>query len=138
MAKPSFFSAPLVTFAAAIGLGVVTVVLGAPWTAGVAMSVAAGGAMWLQRRALAGERDSLEQVARAERQERSEQQRLLLAVVENAPMAIVVYGDTGKIAYSNAQAREVFAEGQPLGDENFLRLAQRAPEALKQALVRDG
>lgn len=138
MAKPSYFSAPLIAFAAAIGLGVVTVVLGAPWTAGVTMGFAAGGAMWLQRRALAGERDSLEQVARAERQERSEQQRLLLAVVENAPMAIVVYGDTGKIAYSNAQAREVFAEGQPLGDENFLRLAQRAPEALKQALVRDG
>lgn len=138
MAKSSLLSAPVIAFAAAMALGVVAFVLGAPWTTSVAMSIAAGGAMWLQRRALAGERASLEQVARAERQERSEQQRLLLAVVENAPMAIVVYGETGKIAYSNAQAREVFAEGQPLGEENFLRLAQRAPEALKQALVRDG
>lgn len=109
----------------------------ADWIFALAVGLAAAVALWLWQRARA-ERQNLEKLARAERQERSEQQRLLVAVVENAPMAIVVYGDTGKIAYSNGQARELFAEGQPLGDENFLRLAQRAPEALKQALVRDG
>ncbi len=95
-------------------------------------------AMWLQRRSLLGERDHLKHAAEVERAERDEQTRLLQAVVENAPMAIVVYGDTGKIAYSNAQARDLFAEGEPLQSENFLRLIQHAPDGLKQALVRDG
>jgi nitrogen fixation/metabolism regulation signal transduction histidine kinase len=94
--------------------------------------------MWLQRRALTGERDGLELVAATERAERSEQARLLKAVVESAPMAIVVYGDTGKIAYCNAEARALFAEEQALEDQNFLRLVQSAPDSLKQALVRDG
>jgi nitrogen fixation/metabolism regulation signal transduction histidine kinase len=53
-------------------------------------------------------------------------------------MAIVVYGDTGKIVYSNAQARALFAEDQPLENQNFLRLVQHAPEGLKQAVVREG
>jgi len=56
-------------------------------------------------------------------------------VVESAPMAIVVYGQTGKLLYSNAEARELFFEGQSLTGENFLRLVDRAPEALRQALV---
>jgi nitrogen fixation/metabolism regulation signal transduction histidine kinase len=138
MSRSSVFAAPLAVAVAAIGLAVVTRVLGAPLSASVAMGIAAGVAMWLQRRALAGERESLELVAATERAERSEQGRLLTAVVESAPMAIVVYGDTGKIAYCNAEARALFAEEQPLEDQNFLRLVQHAPESLKQALVRDG
>jgi nitrogen fixation/metabolism regulation signal transduction histidine kinase len=96
---------------------------------------AAAGALWLQRRVLLRERQSLELVNAAER---SEQVRLLKAVVESAPMAIVVYGDAGKIAYSNAEARTLFAEDQPLENLNFLRLVQSAPEGLQQAVVRDG
>jgi nitrogen fixation/metabolism regulation signal transduction histidine kinase len=138
MPRSSLFGAPLVAVVAALGLGAVTLLLGAPWTAGVAMTLAGGGAMWLQRRALSGERQTLELAREAERAERGEEQRLLKAVVENAPMAIVVYGDTGKIAYSNAQARTLFSEDKPLENDNFLRLVQHAPEGLKQALVRDG
>jgi two-component system, NtrC family, nitrogen regulation sensor histidine kinase NtrY len=107
-----------------------------PWTATAAVVLVAVAALWLQRRALlGGERRSLELLKATQR---SEEPRLLKAVGENAPMAIVVYGDTGKIAYSNAQARALFAEDQPLENENFLRLVQNAPEGLKQALVRDG
>jgi two-component system, NtrC family, nitrogen regulation sensor histidine kinase NtrY len=124
--------------AAASGLSAVAWLLGASPAAGIAMGIAAGGAMWLQRRALTGDRQSLELTAATERAERSEQERLLKAVVESAPMAIVVYGDTGKIAYCNAEARALFAEAQPLQDRNFLRLVQNAPESLRQALVRDG
>src|SRR5882724_12825844 len=138
MARSSFFGAPLAALAAASGLSAVAWLLGAPPAATVAMGIAAGGAMWLQRRALTGDRQSLELTAATERAERSEQERLLQAVVESAPMAIVVYGDTGKIAYCNAEARVLFAEAQPLQDQNFLRLVQNAPENLKQALVRDG
>ncbi|HEX2874849.1 MAG TPA: ATP-binding protein [Polyangiaceae bacterium] len=137
MARSSFLGAPLAAVTAAVALGVIATALGAPLAAGVAMGVAAGGAMWLQRRALTGERESLQLAAATERAERSEQGRLLKAVVESAPMAIVVYGDTGKVAYCNAEARTLFAEEKGLEDQNFLRLVQRAPESLKQALVRD-
>lgn len=107
-----------------------------PFGAAVAVALLAGAALFLQRRALlGGGRRSLELLLATQR---SEEPRLLKAVGENAPMAIVVYGDTGKIAYSNAQARALFAEDQPLENENFLRLVQNAPEGLKQALVRDG
>jgi nitrogen fixation/metabolism regulation signal transduction histidine kinase len=99
------------------------------------LGAAAAGALWLQRRVLLRERQSLVLVNAAER---SEQVRLLKAVVESAPMAIVVYGDAGKIAYSNAEARTLFAEDQPLENQNFLRLVQSAPEGLQQAVVRDG
>ncbi|HEX2669239.1 MAG TPA: hypothetical protein VHM25_00125, partial [Polyangiaceae bacterium] len=77
----------------------------------------------------------LEQALRDARTEHEQQERLLQTVVENAPMAIVVYGQTGKLLYSNAEARELFFEGQSLTGENFLRLLDRAPEALRQALV---
>ncbi len=50
-------------------------------------------------------------------------------------MAIVLYGHTGKLLYSNAEARELFFEGRSLTGENFLRLLDRAPEALRQGLL---
>ncbi|HXK17813.1 MAG TPA: ATP-binding protein [Polyangiaceae bacterium] len=103
------------------------------WLACLALGALAGA--WLQRRALTSQRQSLELSAATEH---SEQERLLQAVVESAPMAIIVYGDTGKIAYSNSEARALFAETEQLQDQNFLRLMQNAPESLKQALVRDG
>jgi len=77
----------------------------------------------------------LEQALRDARAEHAQQERLLQTLVENAPMAIVVYGQTGKLLYSNAEARELFFEGASLTGENFLRLLDRAPEALRQALV---
>ena len=64
-----------------------------------------------------------------------QKERLLQTVVENAPMAIVLYGNTGKLLYSNAEARELFFEGRSLTGENFLRLLDRAPEALRQGLL---
>lgn len=138
MAHPPPLSLWLVAPLAAVGVGGLAILLGAPFPAGLAGGLAAAGAVWLERRARSGERRGLQLAARAERAERAEQQRLLVAVVENAPMAIVVYGDTGKIAYSNGQARALFSEGQPLDHENFLRLVQNAPDGLKQALVREG
>lgn len=69
--------------------------------------------------------------------EHEQQTQLLQTVVEHAPMAIVVYGETGKLSYSNAEARELFFEGRALSGGNFLRLLDRAPEALRQALLTD-
>jgi len=63
-------------------------------------------------------------------------EELLRAVVETAPIAVLVYGETGRIAFSNEEARRLFSEGRPLDGENFLKLLDCAPEALKQGLVR--
>jgi len=67
---------------------------------------------------------------------KGDRETLLRAVVEHAPMAVLVYGDTGRISYSNVEARELFFEGRPLDGENFLRLVELAPEALKDGLTR--
>lgn len=69
------------------------------------------------------------------RREHAQQERLLRTLVENAPMAIVLYGHTGRLIYSNAEARDLFFEGRTLEGENFLRLLDRAPEALRQGLL---
>ncbi|HET7542801.1 MAG TPA: ATP-binding protein [Polyangiaceae bacterium] len=79
--------------------------------------------------------ETLEQVLANARAEHEQRERLLQTVVENAPMAIVVYGQTGKLLYSNAEARELFFEGRALTGENFLRLLDHAPEALRQSLL---
>jgi nitrogen fixation/metabolism regulation signal transduction histidine kinase len=71
----------------------------------------------------------------SERAEHAQKERLLQTVVENAPMAIVLYGHTGKLLYSNAEARDLFFEGRSLTGENFLRLLDHAPEALRQGLL---
>jgi nitrogen fixation/metabolism regulation signal transduction histidine kinase len=78
---------------------------------------------------------ALAQALSAARAEHEQKERLLQTVVENAPMAIVLYGNTGKLLYSNAEARELFFEGRSLTGENFLRLLDRAPEALRQGLL---
>jgi len=78
---------------------------------------------------------ALERTLTRARSEHEQKERLLQTVVENAPMAIVLYGHTGRLLYSNAEARELFFEGRSLTGENFLRLLDRAPEALKQGLL---
>ena len=78
---------------------------------------------------------ALQQTLAGVRAEHEQKEKLLQTVVENAPMAIVLYGNTGKLLYSNAEARELFFEGRSLTGENFLRLLDRAPEALRQGLL---
>ncbi len=63
-------------------------------------------------------------------------EELLRAVVETAPMAVLVFGETGRITFSNEEARRLFSEGRPLDGENFLKLVEQAPETLRQGLVR--
>ena len=60
---------------------------------------------------------------------------LLKTIVGGAPMAIVLYGDAGRIAYSNQEARELFFEGNPLEGHNFLHMLKDAPEPLRAALL---
>ena len=89
----------------------------------------------LMVRKFAAEARALRESSGRERAEHAQKERLLQTVVENAPMAIVLYGHTGKLLYSNAEARQLFFEGRSLTGENFLRLLDRAPEALRQGLL---
>ena len=61
---------------------------------------------------------------------------LLRSIVDHAPMAVLVFGATGRIAFSNAEARGLFAAGASLEGENFLRLIERAPVGLRDALLK--
>lgn len=90
---------------------------------------------WLRAVRLQRELAELHARRAAEQQEREDKELLLRAIVESAPMAIVVYGEFGRIAYSNAEARGIFSEDQPLEGHNFLQLLEHAPPALREGLV---
>jgi len=94
--------------------------------------------LWVQRRAWMAERRTWQRLSDDGSAARKEEARLLQTVVDSVPMAIVVYGDTGTIAYSNAEARALFAERAPLETQNFLNLVQNAPKSLQQALLQPG
>ena len=81
--------------------------------------------------------EALQKAIETEHAERDQKEQLLRAVVEAAPMAIVVYSDLGRILYSNAEARRVFFEGQALEGHNFLQLLERAPEPMRHGLLSD-
>jgi signal transduction histidine kinase len=74
-----------------------------------------------------------EQRATGERRE-----GLLRTVVETTPVAIVLFGEAGGIAFTNRSARELFFEGNAVDGENFLSMIKRAPPSLRQALLSEG
>src|SRR5688500_15219166 len=99
--------------------------LALPWTASAALSAAAAGVfVHLTSRS----------VRTAVPQADAGREQLLQAVVETAPMAVLVFGETGRIAFSNEEARRLSSEGRPLDGENFLKLLDQAPETLRQGL----
>jgi two-component system nitrogen regulation sensor histidine kinase NtrY len=63
---------------------------------------------------------------------------LLRTVVETTPVAIVLFGEAGSIAFTNRSARDLFFEGMAVEGENFLTMIRRAPPSLRQALLSDG
>jgi two-component system, NtrC family, nitrogen regulation sensor histidine kinase NtrY len=60
---------------------------------------------------------------------------LLEAIVEAAPVAMVLLDDLGIIVFTNHEARELFFEGKRPEGANFLRLLGDVPEALRRALL---
>jgi two-component system, NtrC family, nitrogen regulation sensor histidine kinase NtrY len=61
--------------------------------------------------------------------------KLLEAIGGWAPVAILLYADSGAIVYVNREARELFFEGRNPEGGNFLHMLQAAPEALRTALL---
>lgn len=68
----------------------------------------------------------------------AEREVLLGAALEEAPTAIVMFSDVGRISLANAAARELFFEGRDPRGENFVAMLGRAPDALQRSLLADG
>jgi len=68
----------------------------------------------------------------------AEREALLRAALEEAPSAIVMFSDVGRISLANAAARELFFEDRDPRGENFVAMLGRAPEALQRSLLGEG
>lgn len=97
-------------------------------------------ALWRTRRQLRAAHTSAERLdadlARV-RGTAATKERLLAAVIEAAPMAIVLFGDRGDIVFTNQEARELFFEGRSPEGEDFLALLATAPDPLRRAVLAD-
>jgi two-component system nitrogen regulation sensor histidine kinase NtrY len=78
--------------------------------------------------------------ARLEEQRSTGERRegVLRTVVETTPVAMVLFGDAGDIAFTNRSARDLFFEGLAVEGQNFLSMIERAPESLRRAVLSDG
>jgi nitrogen fixation/metabolism regulation signal transduction histidine kinase len=63
--------------------------------------------------------------------------RILAAIGGCSPVALLVYGEMGRIVYSNELACDIFFEGQNPEGKNFLHMLEQAPEPLRTALLCD-
>ncbi len=63
---------------------------------------------------------------------------LLRTVVETTPVAIVLFGEAGNIAFTNRSARDLFFEGMAVEGQNFLFMIKQASPSLRKALLSDG
>ena len=68
----------------------------------------------------------------------AEREALLRAALEEAPSAIVMFSDVGRISLANAAARALFFEDRDPHGENFVAMLGRAPAALQRSLLGDG
>jgi len=78
--------------------------------------------------------------ARLAEQQRSAERRvgLLRTVVEATPVAMVLCAYSGNITFANRSARELFFEGVAVEGQNVLSMIERAPVALRGALLLNG
>jgi nitrogen fixation/metabolism regulation signal transduction histidine kinase len=79
-------------------------------------------------------REQAAELAR-ERKASAERKSLFDAVIDEAPLAILLLGEQGTIVFTNREAREVFFGGVDPGRVNFLSLLQNAPEPLRRAVT---
>ncbi len=118
------------------GPGGVALVLAVGLTAGAALATGAVG--WTLAGAGVGTLLGMGLLVGSARAQATGQERLLHTVLESAPMAIVLYADSGLISLTNAAARELFFEGRVVEGMNFLSMLQAAPAPLRQALLAQG
>lgn len=105
-------------------------------TGSVASAVAGAGVLGLTAGALLAW--SASRSASEPARDATGREQVLRAVVDGAPMAIVLHADAGLIRFTNAAARDLFFEGRAVEGRNFLSLLEGAPAPLREALVADG
>lgn len=66
---------------------------------------------------------------------RHDRERLMQAILDSTPVAVVLVGETGGIVFTNAAARTLFFEGNGAEGENLLQLLANVPESLRRALL---
>jgi two-component system nitrogen regulation sensor histidine kinase NtrY len=72
----------------------------------------------------------------ATRAARSEQRDTLLRkLLDESPLAVVLYSDLGTIEFANGPANQLFFDGENAEGRNFLQLATDGPEAFRKALL---
>jgi two-component system, NtrC family, nitrogen regulation sensor histidine kinase NtrY len=106
----------------------------------VAMAGAAGFGVWAWRAKQAATA-GISAMSRELEEQRSAGQRregLLRTVVDSTPVAIVLFGETGSIVFTNRSARDLFFDGMEVDGENFLSMIKRSPPSLRQALLSEG
>jgi signal transduction histidine kinase len=111
--------------------------------AGLAL-VGVGGATWLALGALRA-RDAavrraaaLEAEIGAQRGTVERRETVLRTVVETAPVAMLLFADSGDISFTNRAARDLFFDGAAVEGQNFLSMIAQAPATLRRALLAEG
>jgi two-component system nitrogen regulation sensor histidine kinase NtrY len=103
------------------------------------LALAAGlAAAWPLRHLAQREAERLQlatEQTRARERRLADRQRLFEEVMGAAPVALLLYSDSGTIAYANPAAQELFFEGQECEGKNFLKLLAAAPRPLGAALL---
>ena len=105
---------------------------------GMAGTLAFGAWAWRSRAAATKRIAALSTQIEEQRSAGDRREGLLRTVVETTPVAIVLFAETGSIAFTNRSARDLFFEGVAVEGENFLSMIKRAPPSLRQALLSEG
>jgi len=72
-------------------------------------------------------------------QGRIEQERALLAsIVDVSATSVVLFGESGRILFTNGPARDLLFDGAQVEGQNFLTMLARAPEPLRRGLLAEG
>ena len=79
--------------------------------------------------------NALGHTLREQRQHHAQRELLLETVVQNTPVALVLVGAGGRVAYANLASRRLFNEGKSLNGLDFSVLLEEAPDALRDAVA---
>jgi two-component system nitrogen regulation sensor histidine kinase NtrY len=87
---------------------------------------------------LARMHNQLAQTLRQERQHLVQRELLLDTVVQNTPVALMLVDETGRVAYANLAARQLFNDNRSLGGMAFDDIVAASPAAMREVLAEGG
>jgi two-component system, NtrC family, nitrogen regulation sensor histidine kinase NtrY len=87
---------------------------------------------------LSRQHSELARTLREQRQHLVQRELLLDTVVQNTPVALVLVDDTGRVAYANLAARQLFNDNRSLAGLAFDAIVDAGPPAMRDALAGGG